>query len=133
MSRRMSEQVIDRGDRKPQAIFVGEPPNGEPARFEVKLVPLAPDVKVEIRQRPDDGGTLREVVDMHLGCPNCHEDINFRWQVEEVGRSTLRDLASVLHAIRSLEFSLAILVSESPTARKLLDVAERLHAALRPF
>ncbi len=75
---------------------------------------------------------MREDVEIHLGCPHCHEDIKFRYEAARTDRTILRRLEQMLLEIASLEFRLAAcLFGRRGELDKLTEVASRLLEALR--
>jgi hypothetical protein len=128
----MSKQVIDKPDAPPRLLseFVSNKPG--PAHFLMRWVPVPPEVRRRV-VNDHERRTLVEVVEMDLGCPHCHEDIKFRYDMDSPDPGLLRRLYNVLQEIGSVEFSVASLLlgSRSEVARKLIDVATELKDALR--
>lgn len=101
-------------------------------RFVMRLIPRPPDVKHEIVRHAKDCSVAEEV-SIRLGCPHCHEDIEFRWAIDDDHR-IFDQLRDVLGEIRSLPFHLLaerLLGRDDETRRKLADVVERLYDKLR--
>ena len=135
MSRRMSKQVPCFADSAPRLLSEFVENAGEPAYFTTRWVPLPPNIQRKIVRDPKTDRWSEQIY-TKLGCPKCHEDIEFRYEAGSGGQHLFHDLMQVLYEIKSFEFSIAAAVfgrdSEAyERYTKLVDVAERLTEALR--
>lgn len=125
----MSKQEPDYGEHQPRMLSEYIENEQGPKHFKIRWVPLPPDVKHKVVRDWKDS-TLSEQVYIKLGCPHCHEDIEFQYEAYR-NASILRQLQEVLGELQSFQFGVMVTMTKSELGRKLQDVAERLSEALK--
>lgn len=104
---------------------------GKPGHFVLRWVPSAPETRHEVIVDAFRG-QLEERVTLRVGCPHCHEDIEFRYDHGAGGEWLMPRLMAVLAEVGGIAFGIAFLHLGKPALlQRLVDVAEELNKKLR--